>query len=219
MNMAMPMPTHTQILSMAMYPCLYTRTRTHLRAHSFTHSHVPLYTHPHAHPLARLPDPLPHPKAYMHLSVAHASIQVLPIWEAVFDTGPFILVQALIFGAFVHAYNVIGAAGDDPSDMYSHILLTFRLGLMGDFNIHELDGEEMHTNANDAKTSGDHDNAQEKKSDADSRMMHAIVHVWFYLMCFIVSILMMVHMLYTSTNTHMSMQMSLHISMHVYKRA
>lgn len=137
--------------------------------------------------------PIPSPYAPV---CTHASIQVLPIWGAVFDTGPFFLVQVLIFGAFLHAYNVIGDPTVGDSSQYSHILLTFRLGLMGDFDIHELEGEH-----------------------ADSRMMRTIVHVWFYLMCFIVSILMMVHMLYTSTNTHMSMQMSLHISMHVYKRA
>ena len=70
-------------------------------------------------------------------------------------------------GGFFHAYFVLGTADLSPSLGYSSLLATFRLGVLGDFDLSELEGTD------------------------EGGELYTYSHIWFYLASLIVTMLMM----------------------------
>jgi hypothetical protein len=95
--------------------------------------------------------------------------RILPISRALLDTGSFFVVMAFNLLAFSHAYYVLGTQGG-PSPAYIAVLLASRLGIVGDFDLEELEGD---------------------GSDPLSDRMSLYIHVWFALTCFFSLVLMM----------------------------
>jgi hypothetical protein len=65
--------------------------------------------------------------------------RILPILNAVKDTAAFFIVVAFCLLGFTHAYYVLGTR-EGPSLPYAAFLPTFRLGVTGDYDMHELSG-------------------------------------------------------------------------------
>jgi hypothetical protein len=68
--------------------------------------------------------------------------KMLPILNALQDTAIFMLVVAFFLAAAVHAYYVLGVR-DTPSSLYASIMVMLRLGLLGDFDLFELEGTDV----------------------------------------------------------------------------
>eukprot|EP00913_Durusdinium_trenchii_P024052 g22589.t1 len=66
----------------------------------------------------------------------------LPIMFALRDTFAFFLVALLCLTASAHAYYVLNARGTDPFPVYSSITQTLRLGMFGDFDLFEFQGQD-----------------------------------------------------------------------------
>ena len=69
-------------------------------------------------------------------------LHMLPIISAVRDTGAFFFVTGMCLAAATHAYFILGPRGEDPLPVYSAFLHTARLGLFGDFDIFEFQGQD-----------------------------------------------------------------------------
>ena len=80
-----------------------------------------------------------------------------------------LLCQLKLFGpgGFFHAYFVLGTADPEPSLGYSSLLATFRLGVLGDFDMSELEGTD------------------------EGGELYTYSHIWFYLASLLVTMLMM----------------------------
>ena len=74
---------------------------------------------------------------------------MLPILSAVRDTGAFFFVTALCLAAASHAYFILNPRGEDPYPIYSAFLHTARLGLFGDFDVFEYQGQDATYQLND----------------------------------------------------------------------
>ena len=66
----------------------------------------------------------------------------LPIMFALRDTFAFSLVAILCLTASAHAYYVLNARGEDPFPVYSSVMQTLRLGMFGDFDMFEFQGQD-----------------------------------------------------------------------------
>ena len=65
--------------------------------------------------------------------------RLLPILSALKDTLAFLILMAFCLFGCTHAYYVLGTRGG-PSLPYAAFLPTFRLGVTGDYDMHELGG-------------------------------------------------------------------------------
>ena len=65
--------------------------------------------------------------------------RILPILRALKDTAAFGVVMIFNLLGFTHAYYVLGTR-DGPNLSYASFLPTFRLGVTGDYDMHELSG-------------------------------------------------------------------------------
>ena len=83
--------------------------------------------------------------------------------------------------------RMLGSGGNDPSYFYKHFSLVFRLGVLGDFDIHELEGPQLHHLDEGAS----YDHLTPHRGDTRSLRQYGLVHVWFYLTVIVVTLLMM----------------------------
>merc|ERR1719506_1634811 len=65
--------------------------------------------------------------------------RILPIVSAIWDTAGFIIVTSFVVGGAVHAFYVLGTR-DYPSPFYAAFLTVYRLAVLGDFDMFELEG-------------------------------------------------------------------------------
>ncbi|CAE7904920.1 HMA5, partial [Symbiodinium sp. KB8] len=77
--------------------------------------------------------------------------RLLPILSAVRDTQAFFLVTVLCLASATHAYFILNPRGEDPLPIYSSFTHTVRLGIFGDFDLFEYQGQDT-TFAVDAAT-------------------------------------------------------------------
>ncbi|CAE7788476.1 HMA5 [Symbiodinium sp. CCMP2456] len=77
--------------------------------------------------------------------------RLLPILSAVRDTQAFFLVTVLCLASATHAYFILNPRGEDPLPIYSSFTHTARLGMFGDFDLFEYQGQDT-TFAVDATT-------------------------------------------------------------------
>ena len=68
--------------------------------------------------------------------------RLLPILSAVRDTWAFFLVTVLCLAAATHAYFILNPRGEDPLPIYSSFTQTVRLGIFGDFDLFEYQGQD-----------------------------------------------------------------------------
>ena len=67
--------------------------------------------------------------------------RILPIIRALKDTLPFLLVVSFTIAAFTHAYFVLVIEeGAQLVDVFTSFMLVFRLGILNDFDMGELEG-------------------------------------------------------------------------------
>jgi len=78
---------------------------------------------------------------YSFRTVASVGPRFLPIFFAIRETMPFFLVVAFCISGAVHAYYMVGPRSD-PSPFYAAFMQVFRLGVMGDFDLYELEGQD-----------------------------------------------------------------------------
>ena len=97
--------------------------------------------------------------------------RILPILRAVKDTAAFLVVMLFNLFGFTHAYYVLGRR-DGPNLFYASLLSTFRLGVMGDFDMFELEGEPQ-------------------DPDPSSNPLYNHVHTWFLLTSIVSAVMMM----------------------------
>ena len=97
--------------------------------------------------------------------------RILPILRAVKDTAAFMVVMLFNLFGFTHAYYVLGRR-DGPNLFYASLLPTFRLGVMGDFDTFELEGEP-------------------RDPDPSSNPLYNHVHTWFLLTSIVSAVMMM----------------------------
>ena len=69
--------------------------------------------------------------------------RLLPILAAIKDTAAFFFITTVCVLALAHAYYQMSLRDDDPFPIYASLLQTFRLGIMGDFNLFELEGKDV----------------------------------------------------------------------------
>ena len=67
---------------------------------------------------------------------------LLPIFSPIRDTGAFFLLTSLCIAAATHAYIILGPRGEDPYPVYSAFMHTFRLAMLGDFDLFEYQGQD-----------------------------------------------------------------------------
>lgn len=97
--------------------------------------------------------------------------QMLPILSALQDTFIFILVVSFFLAAAVHAYYVL-AVTDSPTPLYAAVSLMLRLSLMGDFDLHQLEGVD---------TSYVDEQSVWEPQDPSPTEMFGPIHVLFYI--------------------------------------
>eukprot|EP00439_Symbiodinium_sp_Y106_P082777 s301_g22.t1 len=68
--------------------------------------------------------------------------RLLPILSAVRDTQAFFLVTVLCLASATHAYFILNPRGEDPLPIYSSFTHTVRLGIFGDFDLFEYQGQD-----------------------------------------------------------------------------
>ena len=68
--------------------------------------------------------------------------RLLPILSAVRDTWSFFLVTVLCLASATHAYFILNPRGEDPLPIYSAFTHTVRLGIFGDFDLFEYQGQD-----------------------------------------------------------------------------
>ena len=69
-------------------------------------------------------------------------LRLLPILSAVRDTWSFFLVTVLCLASATHAYFILNPRGEDPLPIYSAFTHTVRLGIFGDFDLFEYQGQD-----------------------------------------------------------------------------
>jgi len=74
-------------------------------------------------------------------TVSSVGPRFLPIFFAIRETMPFFLVVAFCLSGAVHAYYTVGARSD-PFPFYAAFMQVFRLGVMGDFDMYEFEGQD-----------------------------------------------------------------------------
>ena len=67
---------------------------------------------------------------------------LLPIFSSIHDTGAFFLLTSLCIAASTHAYIILGPRREDTYSVYSAFTHTFRLAMLGDFDIFEYQGQD-----------------------------------------------------------------------------
>merc|ERR1719321_1997418 len=95
--------------------------------------------------------------------------RILPIFRARWDTIPFIVVMFFSLGASIHSFYVLATRPPLPSLAIAAGMIGYRLGLLGDFDMFELEGV-------DPVYPGSTPAAPE--DPAPSPMFYS-VHVWF----------------------------------------
>merc|ERR1712107_569886 len=68
-------------------------------------------------------------------------MKILPMFKAVQDTGPFFIVVIFCLSASTHAYYTIQPRLD-PWPFYASVMQISRLGILGDFDLFEFEGED-----------------------------------------------------------------------------
>merc|ERR1719414_2335586 len=98
-------------------------------------------------------------------------MRMLPIFFAIRDTLIFLLVVVFCLAASVHAYFLLGVSSE-PSPFYSSLLTVFRLGVLGDFDMAELEGRDA-------------------EEDLQPSATNVPVHILFYTVACVLTIAMM----------------------------
>ncbi|CAK8998001.1 Uncharacterized protein SCF082_LOCUS5448, partial [Durusdinium trenchii] len=74
----------------------------------------------------------------------------LPIVAAIKDTAAFFFITTICVMATAHGYYQIAPRAEDPSPIFSSLLQTFRLGILGDFDLFEFEGQDTEYDRVDA---------------------------------------------------------------------
>jgi hypothetical protein len=114
--------------------------------------------------------------------------RMLPILSAVKDTAAFLIVMVFCLLAFTHAFYVIGTRDDGPSRFYAAFLPVFRLGVLGDFDMFELAGDDtVLVHAEDGIWAPE----DPDYSDPRTNPAYYSIQIWFFLASVVITVLMM----------------------------
>jgi hypothetical protein len=106
--------------------------------------------------------------------------RMLPILEALRDTLGFLVVLGVSVAGAVHAYYILGARAD-PTPLYAAFMQMFRLTVLGDFDLFELEGQDVVF---------DSDGAILEPRDPTPGELYIYIHALFYIGSFIFVMLM-----------------------------
>jgi hypothetical protein len=108
--------------------------------------------------------------------------RILPIVYAIRDTVGFIIVFLFVLGGAVHAFYVLGTR-DSPTPLYAAFLTVYRLAVLGDFDMFELEGLDTPFIGND--------NGEWWPEDPKRSELYLSVHTFFYVVTLAITIFTM----------------------------
>jgi len=109
--------------------------------------------------------------------------QLLPISKAIQETGVFFLVVFCFLAAGVHAYYTIGPR-TEPFPLYASTMQIFRLGILGDFDMYDFEGQDpVMTHADGSMTW--------EPQDPEPSDVYVAVHTIFYATSISITIILM----------------------------
>merc|ERR1719421_838811 len=112
--------------------------------------------------------------------------RILPIILAIRDTAAFIIVLCFVIGGAVHAFYAIGTSyktGVFPSPFYAAFLHVYRLAVLNDFDLWELEGQDTLFFRND--------DGKLEPEEPEMSSLYWPVHMVFYAVTFVIGLFLM----------------------------
>ncbi|CAE7317427.1 hypothetical protein AK812_SmicGene21255 [Symbiodinium microadriaticum] len=112
--------------------------------------------------------------------------RLLPILAAIKDTAAFFFITTVCVFALAHAYYQLSLRAEDHFPAYMSLIQTFRLGILGDFDLFELEGKDV-----EYERVADGDSERWVPQDPEPGKDYIYVHLMFFVASIGLAVLLM----------------------------